>query len=104
MPANYSTAAQNDEMYGDGAAPGGAEPSEEQEEKTEYPEQVINSAVCPGMKAGDTLEVRVVAVRDGEYVVQYEPEDEGREEREESPPPREPAAAPPGGEMASMME
>ena len=35
---------------------------------------LIDSAICPGMKAGDDMVVHIEKVMDGEYLVSYSPE------------------------------
>lgn len=55
---------------------------------------LINSDLCPGMKEGDMLQLRIVAVHDKEYEVEYEPEKEsGEEPGEESPAGEQPPEA-----------
>lgn len=76
-------------------------PEHEDKEHEEGKTAVINSDICPDLKPGDELRLRVVESREGEYVVEYEaePEKEKGGEGEEAPMPG-------GGdhEMASMME
>lgn len=62
---------------------------------------LINSDICPDMKPGDTLMLKIMAVHEGEYQVEYMPEEkehEGGEGGEEMPE----AASMPTGD--SMME
>ena len=67
---------------------------------------LINSAVCPDMKPGDEMVVRIVSVHDGEYEVAYAPKDKedhqegGESAPEESSMPAEMG----GGESAGMMD
>ena len=63
---------------------------------------LINSDVCPGMKAGDMLNLRVEKVLDsGEYQVSYIPEKE--EESSESSQPESDMESAPQSDMASYM-
>lgn len=62
------------------------------------PTFLINSEVCPDLKPGETLKLRVVGVHDGEYEVQYEMEEEKEPEKASAPPPQS------DPETASMMD
>ena len=93
-----------EDYYGDGdAAPSGGAPASE-EAGNEQPHDtgstaVVPSELCPGMKVGDEMVLKIVGVDDDSYEVAYAPK-EGKGEEEEAP-----AAAPaPEGSMASMME
>ena len=59
---------------------------------------LLSSEGCPGMKPGDTMELKIVAVHDKEYEVAYEPEE--KEEGGEQPPEEPPM--PQGGEPGMM--
>lgn len=92
-----------EDYYGDGdSAPSGGAPQEEA--NGEQPHDtgttaVVPSELCPGMKVGDEMVVKIVGVDDDSYEISYAPK-EGKGEAEEAP-----ASAPaPEGSMASMME
>lgn len=72
MPDNYYS----DEPMPD-SSPG--EESAAPEEKGSGKTYLINSEVCPGMKPGDEMVVKIERVLDGEYEVSYAPE-KGEEE------------------------
>jgi hypothetical protein len=71
-----------EDYYGDGDSQTATMPedSEAQEESSESKTGLINSEICPGMKPGDKLVLRVVSVENGQYSVAY---DEGAESPEE---------------------
>jgi hypothetical protein len=60
---------------------------------------LIPQSLCPGMKPGDELVLKIDRVHGEEYEVSYAP-------KEESPEEAPPESAPPSGDpqMASMME
>lgn len=61
---------------------------------------LIPKSLCPGMKPGDTLTMRIVSEQEDEYEVAYEQEEE---QGEEAPAPPEAAAPPaPGGGAGDM--
>lgn len=85
-----------EDLYGDGPDQTAAANSEEttqkeRDEETQGKTAVINSEICPGMKPGDEMVLRIVAVNEGEYTVEYAP---SKEEPEQA---GEPAEAPMGG-------
>lgn len=92
-----------EDYYGDGdASPGGGsataeEPGNDQPHDTGTT-AVVPSELCPGMKVGDEMVVKIVGVDDDSYEIAYAPK-EGKGE-EEAPAP----APAPEGSMASMME
>lgn len=61
--------------------------------KSDAPTFLINAEVCPDMKPGERLELRIVAVHDNEYEVAYQDKQEEKEEGDE-PAPEEPAPEP----------
>jgi len=82
-----------------------AEPAARDQTADEQTTAVIPKSICPGMKVGDEVVLRIVAEHADEFEVSYAPEEGGDEEEaaepgEEAPP--APALAP--DEMASMME
>ena len=85
----------------DAPAPAENGGNDDKEEKGDHPTFLINSEVCPDMKPGDMMELRIVGVHDGEYEVAYE--EKGKDERSEESP--EPASMPAwGGPPDSMMD
>ena len=90
----------NEDLYSDGApnAPESAGADDEKESSEGAKTAVIPKELCPDMKVGDELGLRIVRVNEGDYEVEYEPKGES----EEAAP--EPAKAPDEGSMASMME
>jgi hypothetical protein len=93
-----------EDYYGDGdAAAGGGAPAPE-ESGDEQPHDtgttaVVPSELCPGMKVGDEMVVKIVGVDDDSYEVSYASKG-GKGEAEEAPAP----APAPEGSMQSMME
>jgi hypothetical protein len=83
-----------DDMYDDESP---SDAGKGQGEKESNKTALINSDICPGLKPGDTLEARVVAVHDKEYEVEYEGDMGEQNPKEESAPPPEMAGAPGGG-------
>jgi len=61
---------------------------------------LLPKSLCPDMKPGDTIPVKVVRIHEDQYEVSYEPEK--KEETEEPMAPEAPAGE--GGEMESMMQ
>lgn len=90
-------------MYSDAPEAAAAPPSEEAPAEKEGEEgtgetALVPSSLCPGMKAGDEMVVKIDRVLENQYEVSYAPE----KGKGEAPPP---AAEPAGdGGMASMME
>ncbi len=79
----------------------GAAPAAGQEESTGGATALVAKSVCPGMKPGDTIPLKIEQVTDSQYVCSYEgggADDESQEA---------PQSAPAGGggdETAGMME
>jgi hypothetical protein len=101
----------NDE-YGDGndmagsavATPGSDTMEEHHDEGEEYGKTaVLPSELCPGMKAGEQIILRIVGVDKDSYEVAYEPEEKG-EEGEMEGKVTAPQTSPGASEMSSMME
>jgi hypothetical protein len=99
----------NDELYGDGGGESGgagdqpsAEPKEDQGEQS----AVIPKSLCPGMKPGDVIELKISDVRDDSYVVSYERGEDKEKESEDQTAPQAPAEMAQGGgsPMSAMME
>lgn len=86
-----------EDLYGDGGdmtgTMNGAESTPEQgaeappeekggsEDEGHGKPQLLNSEICPGLKPGDSLVLKVTGVKDGEYVVEYEAEPTEKEDR-----------------------
>lgn len=101
MPDNNYFDDDHDDAGGgmpEGSEPRGRDKDGEGDEKT----ALINSDICPDMKPGDVMELRVVAVHEGEYQVQYQPKEEG--EHEEGEHDEEAMAGKEGAPMDSMMD
>ena len=93
-----------EDYYGDGGdaapAPGGQpEGADDDTPHDTGTTAVLPSEICPGMKVGDEMVLKIIGVDDDSYEVAYAPK-EGKGE-EEAPAP---AAPPAEGSMASMME
>ena len=90
-----------DENYYDdgGSDPMPDKPAEESPEKDSSKTFLVNSEICPGMKAGDEMVVKIERVMDGEYEVSYAPE----KAHDESMEP-EPSMMGGGGESDGMFE
>ena len=94
-----------EDYYGDGdASPGGGAPAPENEGGGQPHDTgttaVVPSELCPGMKVGDEMVLKIVGVDDDSYEVAYAPK-EGKPDEQEEAPAQAPA---PEGSMASMME
>lgn len=74
-----------------------AVPSDEQAMEGDEKTAVLPSELCPGMKPGDQIVLRVVGVDKDSYEVAYEPKDE--DEMQTAP-----QTAPQGDDMSSMLE
>lgn len=80
-----------DDLYGDDPDQAAAANSEkmtqkDRDEETKGKTAVLNSEICPGMEPGDTMVLRVTAVNEGEYTVEYEPSEKPNKEEEEEAP------------------
>ncbi len=99
MPSAYSNPG-SDDPYSDAA------PSETAPEKDKAPDEqgeektaTLPKSICPDMKPGDEMVLKIVAVHEDEYEVAYAPEKDHKEEESE------PMGKPEGDDqMASMME
>lgn len=91
-----------EDYYGDGDESGSASSSESGGEKPHDTgvTAVVPSELCPGMKVGDEMVVKIIGVDDDSYEVAYAPKEGKPEEQEETPAP----APAPEGSMQSMME
>lgn len=76
--------------------------AEERAEAAEGKTALIDSSICPGMKAGDDMVVHIEKVMGGEYLVSYSPEPGEGEAKGEGA--AEEAAAPASGNPGSMYE
>lgn len=95
-----------EDYYGDedAAAPAAAPAAKPKTAETKT--ALIDSAICPGMKPGDEMVVKIEKVMDKEYLVSYapEPEDKGEESTESEAAPSGPPSAATAPSMAGMME
>lgn len=101
-----------EDYYGDGGGsgynPGGSsasaeatEPGEDQPHDTGTT-AVVPSELCPGMKVGDEMVVKILSVDDDSYEIGYAPKEGKGEDKGEG---EAPAPAPaPEGSMSSMLE
>lgn len=86
-------------QVGDNAGDGRPEGSEQRGQEDEKDEgkyehkALINSEICPDMKVGDVMELRILAVHDGEYEVGYNPA-KGQEDEVAQVPEKEEADTP----------
>lgn len=91
-----------EDYYGDGgdAAQPSAAPGGNEEPHDTGVTAVVPSELCPGMKVGDEMVVKILSVDDDSYEIGYAPkEGKGKDDGEE------PASAPaPEGSMASMLD
>lgn len=94
-----------EDYYGDsGESSSGGGPATAEEPGGDQPHDtgttaVVPSELCPGMKVGDEMVVKILSVDDDSYEIAYAPK-AGKGEKEE---PAEAAPAPEGS-MQSMME
>ena len=96
-----------DDYYSDGEAPApGPTQAPDHADERETPEEgktaLLNSEICPGMKVGDELVLKVTGVHEGEYEVAYAPEPKEEEEPTESGEPAGTVGAAPAPSGASM--
>ncbi len=90
-----------EDYYGDGdAAPSGGSDMSDQggEPHDTGVTAVVPSELCPGMKVGDEMMVKIIGVDDDSYQIPYAPK-EGKAKAE-----GEAEAPAPEGSMASMLE
>ncbi len=92
-----------DELYGgdgptvaDAPAPDAAKPDEGGEEK-EHKTFLLNKEIDPSFKVGEEMVVKVVAVHDKEYEVEYSESPPGEGEGKEGMAPASPEGAESGG-------
>jgi hypothetical protein len=103
--ADYSSnPGPSEDMYESGGDAPEKKPAEGSDEtegaKGEGQTALVPESLCPGMKPGEEMVVRIKSVMDGQYEVEYSPEPDKKEEA----PPEAPAKPPGDAEMASMME
>lgn len=83
---------QNEDLYDDSPAASGKAPDMAKKEYGGDATALISKSLCPNMKVGDEVVLKIVAEHDGEFEVAYAPE-------EKDEPPHDEKA-----EMASMKE
>jgi hypothetical protein len=99
----------DDDYYDrDAASPPAREHEEgrmgEHEEKSEGKTALINSDICPDMKPGDEMVVKIERVMDGQYEVSYAPEPEHEDMEHGERGMEEKPAMNRDSEMASMYD
>ncbi len=92
MPSDY---------YSDGEDNPTASPEKTSEEATEQQTTLIPKSICPGMKVGEEVVLKIVREHGDEFEVAYAPEPESPEEGETGE--GEAASAAPESEMSGMM-
>ena len=86
-----------DENYGED--PQAPTMTQQPEEKGEGKTFLVNKEICPGMKVGDEMVSRIVAIHEHEYELEYAPKEESETPPESEPEPgMEPATAPSGND------
>lgn len=72
------------------------------ESKKDSQTALLPKSLCPGMKVGDTVTLKIEEIHDGDYAVSYpgEHDDEAEEERE-SESPEMAGPAPTGSDMGN---
>lgn len=79
-----------EDLYGSADEPTGPEtPTPEAEDDSTKKTAVIDAAICPGMKPGEEMVVKIEKVTGSEYVVSYAPEPGDEEQSSEESPARE---------------
>lgn len=97
-----------EDYYGDGgSSPSGGGPATAEEPGDDRPHDtgttaVVPSELCPGMKVGDEMVVKILSVDDDSYEIGYAPK-EGKGEDKGEGEAQAPAPAPEGS-MGSMLE
>lgn len=90
-----------DENYADAATPSPQETSGQGDDRYQGKTTLVPKDMCPGMKVGDNIELRIVGEQENDYEVAYEKGEDKAEEAQET----KAAPTPPGdSEMRSMME
>lgn len=98
MPAYNNTGGDN--MYSDDPEQGSEPKSPQKDEEYSGETTLVPSSLCPGMKVGDEMVVKIVRIMDDQYEIAYAPEKGKSGPAEES----EPAPASGKSDLASMME
>lgn len=96
MPEDYYGSEDSTPTQGDQGGEGGGEDKPHDTGKT----AVVPSELCPGMKVGDEMVVKILSVDDDSYEIGYAPKEKGEKEEGGDEPAEEPA--PKEGSMASM--
>jgi len=68
---------------------------EDREDKGDGKTVLVNDSICPGLKPGDGLNLRVVETQEKQYVCEYDKE--GKEEKGGEPPAKMPMGGGEGG-------
>jgi hypothetical protein len=96
----------DDADSGAGPASSSSDPesdSSEQKEQGDKPMSLINSEIMPGLKPGDTMELKIVAVHEHEYQVEAMEKENESDEQDQDAGQEGGMQAPAEGSMASMM-
>lgn len=96
MPEDYYGDGDSGDMAHSSASKGGGEDQPHDTGTT----AVVPAELCPGMKVGDEMVVKIIGVDDDSYEISYAPKGGKDEEAGEG----EASAPAPEGSMASMME
>ena len=99
MPEDYYGGGDDD--AGAGSPPGGADDEQGNSPHDTGTTAVVPSELCPGMKVGDEMVVKILSVDDDSYEIAYAPE-KGKHKAESEESAGEAEAPPAEGSMASM--
>lgn len=99
--AGYGNPGPEEDMYGDSqvAAPSGPEGEAQQDSET----TLVPKSICPGMKVGDEMVLKIVGDREQDWEVAYAPKEGSKEEEAGESPAEESQEQGGGGEMRGMM-
>jgi len=86
-------------MYNDGPDSGSSAPADESEDEGGET-ALLPKSLCPGMKPGDEIMLKIDSVQEDQYVVSYPPKESASEEKSDTAP----EGSSGDKEMASMME
>lgn len=78
----YGTNPGNDDMFSDSPDLAPAEDKTGESEESSDQTALVPESLCPGMKPGDEMVVKIEEVQDGQYLVSYAPEKGGEDHPE----------------------
>jgi hypothetical protein len=78
---------QDSDYLGDGEGAATATDDSAQSSDDTGQTAVIPTELCPGMKVGDTIALKIVGVDDDSYEVAYKPDEQHEEDMEAAPAP-----------------